>query len=567
MGKLIVLVIALFFLSTCPLLADAKAKRGGKRGGGRGGGGGIGGSKGGRGGCETAKAKTYAGYVDAGNHLFQSGDMVKAGECYEQAALASPNDGLGWSNLGLTQMYRGDFDAAIVNMQKSIRLEPKNGRFHFVLGEAFSRSGNTQRAISSLETSIALDKNNPDAYLSLGNARMTEKRYSEALGAYEQALRLRETMEARVNLAKLRLQHGQIEAGMEDFKKAQRHAPNSPFVFAEMGEGLRSVGHIQQAVPYLQKAIESPVQTELDMRGKAKAHYGLAELAAREEKHSLALQHCAEAKKIDPKLAEVRMTEGVVLWHAGRLVEAERALREGTMLAPNMAEMHANHGLVLSELSQTKEAMDALNKAIKAKPTLAEAYKAKADILKGAMKYPEAIRQYQAALKIRPTYNEALNDLVHAQQHVCDWDVYEANFKAVHEGLKREKEGGNYPLWVKPFHALVYPLSLPDTLFVSESYARRAMGRVRYQVQTPFSLSWGLTPTSTGSIRIGYVSSNMGDHSLSHLMQNVFNMHRRVGSDVDVWRGPAIEVYCYALNPSDGSNYRKTVEAGCDRFF
>lgn len=69
------------------------------------------------------------------------------------------------------------------------------------------------------------------------------------------------------------------------------------------------------------------------------------------------------------------MTEGVVLWHAGRLVEAELALREGARLKSTMAEMHANHGLVLSELGRTKEAMKALDLAIKAKPTLAEAYK------------------------------------------------------------------------------------------------------------------------------------------------------------------------------------------------
>jgi protein O-GlcNAc transferase len=57
-------------------------------------------------------------------------------------------------------------------------------------------------------------------------------------------------------------------------------------------------------------------------------------------------------------------------------------------------------------------------------------------------------------------------------------------------------------------------------------------------------------------LRVGYVSSNFGNHPVSHLMQNVFAMHNR----------SAIEVFCYALSTADGSGWRKNIEGGCEHF-
>ena len=51
-------------------------------------------------------------------------------------------------------------------------------------------------------------------------------------------------------------------------------------------------------------------------------------------------------------------------------------------------------------------------------------------------------------------------------------------------------------------------------------------------------------------VRIGYVSSDFGNHPLSHLMQSVFGMHDK----------SRFEVFCFALSPNDGSQWRAKVE-------
>lgn len=53
-----------------------------------------------------------------------------------------------------------------------------------------------------------------------------------------------------------------------------------------------------------------------------------------------------------------------------------------------------------------------------------------------------------------------------------------------------------------------------------------------------------------------YVSSDFGNHPLSHLMGSVFGMHDR----------EHVEVFCYALSPSDGSEWRQRISAEAEHF-
>jgi protein O-GlcNAc transferase len=154
---------------------------------------------------------------------------------------------------------------------------------------------------------------------------------------------------------------------------------------------------------------------------------------------------------------------------------------------------------------------------------------------------------YHSALRVRPSYHEALNDLVHALQHICDWEQWSVAFNQVEQALARELATGALPLFVKPFHALVYPLEPQHMLLVARAYAARAVRLTKSLQPQPLPI-WLLLPR-TGHLRLGYVSSNIGDHSLTHLMRSVFRLH-----------GSKLQVHIFALNPSDDSGYRKDLE-------
>lgn len=61
---------------------------------------------------------------------------------------------------------------------------------------------------------------------------------------------------------------------------------------------------------------------------------------------------------------------------------------------------------------------------------------------------------------------------------------------------------------------------------------------------------------SAGRIRIGYVSSDFGNHPTSHLMQSIPGFHDRA----------RVEVFCYALSADDGTNFRRRIATESEHF-
>lgn len=58
-------------------------------------------------------------------------------------------------------------------------------------------------------------------------------------------------------------------------------------------------------------------------------------------------------------------------------------------------------------------------------------------------------------------------------------------------------------------------------------------------------------------LRVGYVSSDFVNHPYAHLTRSIYGIHAT---------GCAVECYCYALTPSDGSQWRTTIEAQAEHF-
>lgn len=85
---------------------------------------------------------------------------------------------------------------------------------------------------------------------------------------------------------------------------------------------------------------------------------------------------------------------------------------------------------------------------------------------------------------------------------------------------------------VQPFHAMAYPFSTELALAISQKYAQFCA--VTASRMRPPQLSHpAARPLARGQrLRVAYVSSDFGNHPLSHLMGSVFGLHDRS----KVWR-------------------------------
>ena len=105
---------------------------------------------------------------------------------------------------------------------------------------------------------------------------------------------------------------------------------------------------------------------------------------------------------------------------------------------------------------------------------------------------------------------------------------------------------------VQPFHALIYPLSLAEMLQIAKRYAQRAKLNVAL-CENNFKYR---TKGKGMRLKVGYVSSNFNNHPISLFTQSIFGMHDRT----------KIEVFCYALTKSDGSESRLKIEKEAEHF-
>ncbi|CAL5438589.1 unnamed protein product [Camellia sinensis] len=147
-------------------------------------------------------------------------------------------------------------------------------------------------------------------------------------------------------------------------------------------------------------------------------------------------------------------------------------------------------------------------------------------------------------------------NLISCLQCACDWDDRGKMFIEVEGILRRQIKMSIIPS-VQPFHAIAYPLDPMLALEISRKYAAHcSVTAARYSLPplnhpAPLPIRGG-----NGRLRVGYVSSDFGNHQLSHLMGSVFGMHNREN----------VEVFCYALSPNDGTEWRLRIQTKAGHF-
>ncbi|KAI5478980.1 polypeptide N-acetylglucosaminyltransferase, glycosyltransferase family 41 protein [Pseudohyphozyma bogoriensis] len=109
---------------------------------------------------------------------------------------------------------------------------------------------------------------------------------------------------------------------------------------------------------------------------------------------------------------------------------------------------------------------------------------------------------------------------------------------------------------ILPFHLFTYPVSPRETRLISHRTGLRISHSTLSQPWLPPHVYPPPPPPIGGKINIGYVSSDLGNHPLSHLMQSVFGFHDQT----------KFNTFVYATSPNDKSPYRLKIEEESQNF-
>lgn len=259
-----------------------------------------------------------------------------------------------------------------------------------------------------------------------------------------------------------------------------------------------------------------------------------------------------KALEVFPEFAAAHSNLASVLQQQGKLTEALLHYKEAIRIQPSFADAYSNMGNTLKEMQDVTGALQCYTRAIQINPAFADAHSNLASIHKDSGNIQDAIQSYRTALKLKPDFPDAYCNLAHCLQIVCDWSDYDNRMKKLVAIVAEQLEKNRLPS-VHPHHSMLYPLSHDFRKAIAARHANLCLEKIQILHKPIYKF---LRDMNAPRLRIGYVSSDFGNHPTSHLMQSVPGMHDR----------SRFEIFCYALSPDDGTTFRSKIANESEHF-
>uniref|UniRef100_A0A8C3ADU3 UDP-N-acetylglucosamine--peptide N-acetylglucosaminyltransferase 110 kDa subunit n=1 Tax=Cyclopterus lumpus TaxID=8103 RepID=A0A8C3ADU3_CYCLU len=355
------------------------------------------------------------------------------------------------------------------------------------LGCVFNAQGEIWLAIHHFEKAVTLDPNFLDAYINLGNVLKEARIFDRAVAGYLRALSLSPNHAVvHGNLACVYYEQGLIDLAIDTYRRAIELQPHFPDAYCNLANALKEKGNVSEA----------------------------------EECYNTALRLCPTHADSLNNLANIKREQG-------NIEEAESAnmfyFLFGFRISPTFADAYSNMGNTLKEMQDVQGALQCYTRAIQINPAFADAHSNLASIHKDSGNIPEAIASYRTALKLKPDFPDAYCNLAHCLQIVCDWTDYDERMKKLVSIVADQLDKNRLPS-VHPHHSMLYPLSHGFRKAIAERHGNLCQDKINALHKPAFEHPKDLK-ASGGRLRVGYVSSDFGNHPTSHLMQSIPGMH------------------------------------------
>ncbi|WOL11509.1 putative UDP-N-acetylglucosamine--peptide N-acetylglucosaminyltransferase SEC [Canna indica] len=503
-----------------------------------------------------AAIKLRPNFSDAWSNLASAytriGRLTDAAQCCRNALALNPRLVDAHSNLGNLMKAQGLIQEAYNCYLEALRIQPTFAIAWSNLAGLFMEAGDLNRALLYYKEAVKLKPAFADAYLNLGNVYKALRMPQDAIMCYQHAIQARPSYAmAYGNLAGVYYEQGHLDLAVLHYKQAINY--DSAFVEAynNMGNALKDSGRVDEAINCYRSclAFHPNHPQALTNLGNIYMECNMTSIAATFYKATLS---------VTTGLSAPFSNLAIIYKQQGNYAEAIACYNEVLRIDPSAADGLVNRGNTFKEIGRVTEAIQDYLRAANIRPTMAEAHANLASAYKDSGHVEAAIKSYRQALMLRPDFPEATCNLLHTLQCVCDWDDREKRFTEVEAIIRRQIKMSVLPS-VQPFHAIAYPIDPMLALDISRKYASHCS-----LIASRYGLSAFTHPSRmpvkvdgiNGRLRVGYVSSDFGNHPLSHLMGSVFGMHNREN----------VEVFCYALSQNDGTEWRQRIQSEAEHF-
>ncbi|KAH7285298.1 hypothetical protein KP509_33G021300 [Ceratopteris richardii] len=469
-------------------------------------------------------------FCDAWSNLasayMRKGMHREAEECCRQALSINPKLVDAYSNLGNLLKGRGLAQHAYLCYVEALRIQPTFAIAWSNLAGLFMEAGDYQKALSYYQEAIRLKPNFADAHMNKGNVLKLLGRPQDAILCYQKAIQIRpDHAVAYGNMASVYYEQNNLELAIMNYKQAILIDSAFLEAYNNLGNALKDAGKVDEAIVCYQACLQLQCNhpQALTNLGNIYMEANMINVAASFYKATLA---------VTTGLSAPYNNLATIYKQQGHYAEAIACYNEVLRLDPLATDGLVNRGNTLKEIGRMSEAIQDYIRAVTIRPTMPEGHANLASAYKDSGHVEAAIKSYKQALVLRPDFPEATCNLLHTLQCVCDWEDRKNNFIEIERIIRQQIKMQLLPS-VQPFHAIAYPIDPLLALDISRQYAKHS-----------------------ALVASRYVSSDFGNHPLSHLMGSVFGMHNREN----------VEVFCYALSPNDGTEWRQRTASEAEHF-
>ena len=268
---------------------------------------------------------------------------------------------------------------------------------------------------------------------------------------------------------------------------------------------------------------------------------------------------------------------GVILIGRNDIEEAEALFRHGCMTTPDFAPNWFGYAITCQKLGRWDQSLLSYDEAIKADPNYIEAIVDKGVLLRNMLRHHDSLKCFERALEINPEHQTALGNyaillsefkqvdksielfdrlhklhpnhdyiaglLIYERMHVADWTQFASLRAEIIEGVR----AGRKVCKSLPFMALSD--SAQDQFSCGKIFATHYAPKAKKPL-------WNGEIYQHDKLRIAYVSPDLREHPVGHLMAGIFENHDR----------SRVETYAISLGIDDRSPLRERIKSSFDHF-
>ena len=200
------------------------------------------------------------------------------------------------------------------------------------------------------------------AHNNLGTVLESEGRVDEAIGHYEEAIRLKpDHAEAHNNLGNAIYKKGRTEDAIREYRKAIRLKPGYATAYGNLGTALGARGAGDEAVRQFQASLRLNPSDGL-------TRYNFGIVLFKNQRAAEAINEFQQAVRLLPDYASARINLGIALGSSGRLDEAIAQFQEAVRLQPDFPQARSDLGTALLAKGLVDEAIRQFQEAIRLQP-------------------------------------------------------------------------------------------------------------------------------------------------------------------------------------------------------